>query len=301
MAISASQPIVVPGARTRSRIGTMKIVLLVLALAIVAATIAVWIQAGRWADETAATTAALTASVPRPRPAVSFGALDQLPAPVQRYLRLALQDGQPRAASVRLEQRGRLRTGVESAQWLDFTAVETMAPDVRGFVWDARLRLMPLVHAGIRDSYLNGVGDGRVALFSALTMSADHGSRELNSGELYRLLAEAPWNPTLLLPADDLAWKAIDDRRAAATLSHGGQTATIEFRFNDAGEVASVFAAARPRSYGTTYVETPWEGRFSRYVDRQGLRVPSMGEVGWWVEGRWQSVWQGTVEHLTVE
>jgi hypothetical protein len=300
MAISATHPVVAAAGRPR-RTGTLKAIGLVLVLALVAAAVAVPMQAGRWAADTATTTAALTASVPRTRPAVSLGALDGLPVPVQRYLRIALQDGRPRVASVRIEQRGRLRTGVESPQWLDFTAVETLAPDARGFVWDARLQLMPLVHASIRDSYVGGVGDGRVALFSVVTMSADHGSRELDSGELYRLLAEAPWNPTLLLPADDLTWTAIDDRRAAARLTHGGETATIEFRFNDAGEVASVYAAARPRSYGTTYVDTPWEGRFSRYVDVNGMRVPSRGEVGWWVEGQWHPVWQGTVERVTVE
>lgn len=301
MAISATHPGVASGVRTRPRFGKLKALALVLALVVVAAAIAIPIQAGRWTADTDAMTAALMASVPRTRTAVSFGSLDGLPAPVQRYLRLALPEGRPRAGSVRLEQRGRLRTGVESPQWLDFTATETMAPDVRGFVWDARLRLMPLVDASIRDSYVGGVGDGRIALFSAFTMSADHGSRELNSGELYRLLAEAPWNPSLLLPADDLSWAAIDDRRASATLTHGGQSVTIEFRFNDAGEVASVYAAARPRSYGTTYVDTPWEGRFSRYIDVNGMRVPSRGEVGWWVEGQWHSVWQGTIERVTVE
>jgi hypothetical protein len=103
-----------------------------------------------------------------------------LPEPVRRYLRLALQEGQPRFASVRLEQSGRLRTGVESEQWLDFTAAETIAPEVRGFVWDARMRLAPLVHASIRDAYVGGVADARVALQSAVTMAADHGSHERN-------------------------------------------------------------------------------------------------------------------------
>jgi hypothetical protein len=229
---------------------------------------------------------------------VSLGALDTVPGPVQRYLRLALRDGQPRLSTVTLEQSGRLRTGVESEQWLPFTATEIIAPHARSFVWDARLRLAPLVHVGIRDIYVGGVGDGRVALQSAITMAADRGGHDLNSGDLYRLLAEAPWSPTLLLPSADLTWTAVDDHRAAATLTHGGETVTIEFRFNEAGEVAAVFAAGRPRSYGTTYVPTPWEGRFSRYVMADGMLVPSTGAVGWWVEGRWVPVWEGTVQRF---
>jgi|KBSSwiStaDraftv2_1062776.scaffolds.fasta_scaffold40122_4 hypothetical protein len=302
MAISATERIAVPIAPSRPFIrGKLRVILIGVALAIAAGAIYVPIQARQWTRETAAATSALTAAVPRSLPAVSFEQLATLPPPVARYLRLALQNGQPRVASVRLEQSGRLRTGVESEQWLDFTAEETIAPEARGFVWDARLQLMPFVHAGIRDIYVGGVGDGRVALLSALTMSADRGGHELNSGELYRLLAETPWSPTLLLPSDDLSWKPIDDHRAAATLTHQGETATMEFRFNDAGEVASVYAAERPRAYSTTYVATPWEGRFSRYVTIDGMRVPSTGEVGWWVEGRWLPVWRGTVERFVVE
>jgi len=278
-----------------------RLVLIAVAVVVAAAAIVVPLQASRWTRDVEAATASLGATAPASLPPVSLAALDGLPAPVQRYLRLALHDGQPRVTTVRLEQSGRLRTGVESDQWMPFTAVETIAPEARGFVWDARLRLAPLLHAGIRDIYVDGVGDGRIALLSAITMSADRGSRDLNSGELYRLLAEAPWNPTLLLPSADITWKAIDDRRAAATLTHEGETVTIEFRFNDAGEVTTVYAAERPRSYSTTYVATPWEGRFTRYVTVDGMRVPSSGEVGWWVEGRWQPVWQGTVERFVFE
>jgi len=276
--------------------GKVRAILLALPVVVLAGAIYVPMQARQWARATDAATVALTAAVPPSLPAVSFDGVDALPPPVRRYLRLALQEGRPRFASVRLEQSGRLRTGVESEQWLDFTAAETIAPEVRGFVWDARMRLAPLVHASIRDAYVGGVADARVALQSAVTMAEDHGSHDLNSGDLYRLLAEAPWSPTLLLPGHDLIWKPIDDHRAAATLTHGGETVTIEFRFNEAGEVASVFAAERPRSYGTTYVATPWEGRFSSYTTIDGVRVPSKGEVGWWVEGRWLPVWQGTVQ-----
>jgi hypothetical protein len=301
MAASAVQPIAAPAAPVRPLVrGALRVALVALAVIVAALAILVPLQARRWARETQTATAAVRAAVPASLPRGSLAAVDALPPPVQRYLRLAVRDGQPRVARVTLQQAGRLRTGVESEQWLPFTAEETIAPEARGFVWDARLPLAPFVHAGVRDVYVGGVGDGRVALQSAVTIAADRANHNLNSGDLYRLLAEAPWSPTLLLPGEDLTWAAIDDHRAAATLAHGGETVTIEFRFNDAGEVASVYAAERPRSYGTTYVATPWEGRFGRYITVDGMRVPSTGEVGWWVEGRWLPVWQGTVQRFAV-
>ena len=267
------------------------------AAALVAVAVAVGVVAGgsRWTRGTAEATARLTAAAAAPSRAVAFSDLEGLPAPVQRYLRMALRDGQPRVASVHLQQSGRLRTGVESDQWLDFEATETIVPDARGFVWDARIRLAPLLHAAMRDTYIGGTGSGAVALQSALVLAAESGGHELDAGNLYRLLAEAAWAPTLLLPREGLTWARINDHRALASLTQGGENATVEFRFNDAGEIAGIFAAERPRSYGTTYVGTPWEGRFDRYVTVDGMRVPQGGEVGWWIDDRWVPVWRATV------
>jgi hypothetical protein len=267
----------------------------------VALAIGVLVGAARWAGVTRAATAQLTATAVMPVRAVAFSELEGLPSPVQRYLRMALRDGQPRVASVHLHQSGRLRTGLESDQWLDFEATEIIVPEARGFVWDARIHLAPFLHAAMRDTYIGGTGSGAVALQSALVLSAESGGRELDAGNLYRLLAEAAWAPTLLLPREGLSWARIDDRRALASLTQGGETATVEFRFNDAGEIAAIFAAERPRRYGTTYVGTPWEGRFDRYITVNGMRVPQAGEVGWWVDDRWIPVWQGTVTQFAFD
>jgi hypothetical protein len=298
----ASEAFTGPATVRRRWIGRKtRIAVVTLAVAVAAIAVSVVVGSRSWAHETREVTARITTAPATPVQAVTFAEMQGLPEPVQRYLRLALRDGQPRLAGARLHQSGRLRTGVESAEWLDFTATETIVPEARAFVWDARVRLAPLVHAAVRDAYLNGTGRGDVALQSTFTLSSERGGRELNAGDLYRLLAEAPWAPTLLLPREGLTWARIDGSRALASLSMGGETATMEFRFNDAGEVASVYAAERPRRYGTTYVATAWEGRFSRYVTVNGMRVPQVGEVGWWVEDRWLPVWQGTVQEFAFD
>ena len=303
MSVSIASPALTGQSTTRrwSLGRKARLVAAVAALVIVALGIAVVVGAARWAGETRDMTARITASVPAVTRPVAFSELAGLPEPVQRYLRLVLRDGQPRVARARVQQSGRLRTGVESPQWLDFDASETIAPEARAFVWDARIRLAPLVHAALRDVYLNGEGRGDAALQSAFTLSSERGGHELNAGELYRLLAEAPWAPTLLLPREGLSWAAIDGRRALASLTLGGETATVEFRFNEAGEIAAVYAAERPRRYGTTYVATPWEGRFTRYATVDGMRVPQAGEVGWWVEERWIPVWEGSVRRIAFD
>ena len=39
----------------------------------------------------------------------------------------------------------------------------------------------------------------------------------------------------------------------------------------------------------------------ARYVTVHGMRVPSRGDVGWHLAGRWQPVWEGTVTDLHYE
>lgn len=69
-----------------------------------------------------------------------------------------------------------------------------------GFVWDARVRIAPLLHIHVRDAYADGEGNGAVSLLSAITVAEKRGGTTLNAGELYRYLAEGVWYPTALLP-----------------------------------------------------------------------------------------------------
>jgi hypothetical protein len=259
-----------------------------------------WIATMRWNGETAALERALAASAPAGGVTASDG-IDDLPAPVRRYLRMALPAHHAGIRTVRVRQTGRLRTGLGSERWLDFEARQTVAPAARAFVWDARVRVAPLTHVRVRDRYVAGVGAGQVALQSTLALSDERGGHDLNSGDLFRLLAEAPWCPVLLLPAPDLTWTAIDDRRALAEMRHGGERVSVEFRFDHSDGIVGVFAAARPRQSGGGYVPTPWEGHFGRYETVQGVRIPRTGEVGWWVDGRWTAVWQGSVAEIVFD
>ena len=42
-------------------------------------------------------------------------------------------------------------------------------------------------------------------------------------------------------------------------------------------------------------------GHFAGYIMVDGRRVPSKGEVGWYIAGKWRSVWEGTVTDLRYE
>jgi hypothetical protein len=240
---------------------------------------------------------------PARQPAATFRSesVGGLPEPVARYFRCVLKEGQPVIRVARYKQTGRLRTDLRSRRWLSFEAIQVVTPRSPGFVWDARVHLMAWLDVRVRDAYLLGEGSGQVSLLSAVTVADRRGGRELNSGSLERYLAEAVWYPTALLPAAGVQWSAINQSRALATLTDSGTRVSLEFHFNEAGEITGVSTPGRWRSVKGGFELTPWEGHFRQYEERAGIRIPVEGEVGWYASGQLNLVWQGRLEDLVYE
>lgn len=221
-------------------------------------------------------------------------AIGALPAPVEHYLRRALGKETRPIATAWLKQRGELRMD-RRGRWVPFEAVEVVRPREVAFEWNARVPFGKLLHVRVRDAYRDGQAEARVRLQSLITIAHERNSERLDLGSLYRFLAEAPWYPTALRPSERLRWDAIDDARAVATLTDGRSRVSLEFRFNAFGDVAGIYTASRPRRRRGAYEPAAWEGRFDDYRDQAGLRIPMRSEVGWYEEGRWDSVWKGTI------
>ena len=220
--------------------------------------------------------------------------LGDLPPPVARYLRLALPLRKT-LEQVRLGQVGTLRTDPTADRWMAFEADHLAVPPATGFLWNARIRVAPLLHVRVHDALIDGIGSGQVSLMSAFPVSAATGGLEMNSGSLHRYLAEAVWYPSALLPSSQLQWKPIDATRALATLTDNRVSVSLEFRFADNGEVTGIYTPARWGTFAGGYKQVPWEGHFRDYRERDGVMVPTYGEVGWFIEGAWRAVWKGSV------
>jgi hypothetical protein len=218
-----------------------------------------------------------------------------LPTPVRRYLAHVLRPGQPAIRLAELRQTGLLRTDVDSGRWMRFCATQTVAPPACGFVWSARVSVAPGLHVDVRDALVRGEGTGRVSVMSAIPVARAEASPQMNAGALHRYLAEAVWYPTALRPSTALRWSPIDADRALATLTVSGTSVSLEFRFGADGEATGVHTGARWGRFGGRYEQRPWEGHFGRTVERDGLRVPAEGEVGWYVGDDWRRVWTGRI------
>jgi hypothetical protein len=231
---------------------------------------------------------------------VTLSNLSELPRPVARYFRQALRDKQRMIKTVRMRQTGELRS-TEDEKWSGFKASEVVLPLGPGFVWTADVAMPLGTHVRVIDSYIGGVGSGRVSFLSGLPLSSQSGAAELNSGALHRYLAEAVWYPTALLPQAGVSWSPISDDAALATLTDKETTVSLEFRFNDIGEVTGIYSPGRFGRFRDGYKRLPWEGHFSYYEVRAGMRVPTFAEVGWYDSEEWQPVWKGNLIHVAYE
>jgi hypothetical protein len=227
--------------------------------------------------------------------------LEGLPAPVQRYFRAALTAGQPLVAAVRIEHTGTFNMSADAEQWKPFTSTQRVITRRPGFDWDARVAMMPGLPAHVHDAYVAGEGILHAAVLGLVTVADLKGTGDVAQGELMRWFAESAWYPTALLPSQGVRWEAVDDRSARATMTDGGLTMTLLFRFNDEGLIDTVRAESRGRTVGDKVVPTPWEGRFWSYEVRDGMRVPLEGEVSWMLPEGPKPYWRGRITVLAYE
>lgn len=255
-----------------------------------------------WASGTTELRARLDAARRPPAPARFESAeIDGLPAPVQRYFRLVLQEDQPMVTAVSLTHTGTFNMGEAADNWKPFTSTQRVITQRPGFDWDGRVAMLPGVSVHVHDAYVAGEGILHAAVGGLLTVADLRGTREVAQGELMRFFAEAAWYPTALLPSQGVRWEAVDAQSARATLQDGELTLTLLFRFNAEGLIDTVRAEARGRTVGTAVVPTPWQGRFWNYEVRDGLRVPMQGEVAWLLPEGPRPYWRGTVTRVDYE
>jgi hypothetical protein len=258
--------------------------------------------AWRWAGRTQALLARLDgAQILSPPSRFDAGELEGLPQPVQRFLRAVLKDGQAIIVAAEVEHRGSFNMGQGTDEWKPFVSHQRVVMRRPGFVWDGEVALLPGLPVRVHDAYVAGEGILHPSVMGLFSLLHLQGEGDVARGELMRFFAEASWYPTALLPSQGVRWEAVDDHSARATLTDGALRLTLLFRFGEEGLIESVRAEARGRMVGKDIVMTPWEGRWSHYQERDGMRVPMSGEVAWLTpEGR-KVYWRGTITSLRFE
>lgn len=220
---------------------------------------------------------------------------DDLPAPVERYFAFAMPSRTDRIHTAHIRWTGEFQMRPGSG-WSAFEAEQDFTAFPPGFVWNARIHMMPLVPVRVRDSYMAGQGTMLGRAGGLVTVVNEGGTPEMAASALARWLGEAVWFPTALLPRatrdEGVQWEAIDDTTARATIRDGASEVSADFHFAPTGEITSM-TSLRYRDVNGASVLTPFEGRYRDYARRNGIMIPMSAEVAWLLpEGRF-AYWRG--------
>jgi len=277
----------------------MKTALLVLCVLALLVAALLELASRRWRAATATLVARLDAA-PSPAPIARFAAseLEGLPPPVVRYFRAALREGQPTVRRARLRQRGEFLVKPETNGWAPFEATQEIATRPPGFVWNARIRIAPGLAISVRDGFVDGRGRMIASMLGLIPLVRVEGTPEIAAGALHRYLAEAAWFPTALLPSAGVVWSPLGGTSARATLEVSGTRVWLDFHFGADELVERVYTPERMRDVNGRALPTPWQGRWFDPVERDGMRVPSRGEVEWLLPEGAQPYWRGRVESV---
>lgn len=279
--------------------GTVLVILI--ALAVIAGA-ALLLGRFRWEQETRLLRDRLAAAREPIRPGiVSFRELENLPAPVQRFFHATLRDGQSMVSGVRLRHAGTFNMSEQAEKWRPFRSDQQVVTQRPGFDWNGRIALLPGIEVRVHDAYITGHGLLKAALIGLVPVADVPRSPGMDAGELMRFFAEAAWYPTALLPSQGVRWEAIDDRSARATLGDETLAVTLTFTFSEPGFIDTVEAEARGRMVDGATIPTRWQGRFWNYQERDGMRIPMQGEVGWLLPAGPKPYWRGRVVDVTFE
>jgi hypothetical protein len=250
-----------------------------------------------WQDGSSAMRRALTVSSLTTRHVFRSACLG-VPPPVARYFRRALREGQPYVAAAELVQEGEFFVG---NAWRPFRATQRFTAMSPGFTWDARIQMAPLLPVYVRDSYVAGSASMRGALLGIVPIVNAAGAPELHAAALHRYLAEAIWFPTALLPRGNVMWNAVDNHAGLATLTDRHTSVSLQFTFNDAGDVIEMFARDRFAAVNGRYEPRPWRGRCAKHAEHDGMRVPVECEVEWLLPEGPSPYWRGRLVDIRYE
>lgn len=200
---------------------------------------------------------------------------EDLPTPIERWLRHAIQPGTPLRRRVHVTMHGEIKIG----RWRPFTARQLIAPD--GYLWAADAGRFPMRVQGF-DRYSEGTGQMSWRLLGVVPVVTARGA-DIDRSAAGRLASELLG----LTPAGALApgvvWHPIDDRQAIATVTIDGLDHHVTVSVGDDGAVQTISLPRWADADGggfrlhTFGVICDGERTFG------GYRLPHRIRAGWWL------------------
>lgn len=204
--------------------------------------------------------------------------VENLPPIVQKWMELSGVVGKPKFYSVRLKQKGEMKTK-PNGKWMRFTADQYFNAYNPSFVWVTNVKANALIYMDGRDKLENGQGQMLIKLNSLFPVVNEVGNEKVDSGTMQRYLAEMCWFPTAAL-MDYISWEVLDGNSAKAIMNVNGKEVSGIFNFRDNGQVIS-FKTERYYGGGEDAQLRTWIIEIHDFAIFEGVKIPSKCNVIW--------------------
>lgn len=204
--------------------------------------------------------------------------LNNLPPVVQKWLTHSGVIGKEKINTVRLKQKGEMRTKPDG-KWMAFEATQYFTVNDPAFVWTTDVHMMPLVTLVGRDKFENGQGSMFIKLLSLFKVADVKNTEKVNSATMIRYLSETSWFPAAAL-SDYIKWETVDSLSAKAVMNYNGMVVSGIFRFTENGDMVGFTA---DRYYGTDANARleKWVVETEDWKDFNDIRIPYKSKVTW--------------------
>ena len=209
--------------------------------------------------------------------------IQELPVPVQRWIQNTGMIGKPAIQSAYIKQKALMKMKPEQKDWIPAEAEQYTVMDVPAFIWTVSMNMAPLIKIKGRDKFVDGKGEMLIKMNSLFNVVNEKGER-MDEGTLQRYLGELVWLPSLAL-SPYIAWEAIDNYSAKATMKYNGTSGSGTFYFDEKGDFIK-FIALRYKGNDADAKRYPWILTVDDYAVFEGIKVPSKMKATWKLEER---------------
>lgn len=211
--------------------------------------------------------------------------IENLPYPVQNWLKQSGILDKERVRYVWLTQRAKMKMKPEQENWYDATAEQVFTVDNPGFIWTVKMKMSPIIKIKGRDKFVDGKGEMLIRMNSILNIVNEKGPK-IDEGTIQRFLGEIVWFPSAAL-SPYIKWEAIDSLSAKATMEYMGTKGSGIFYFNEKGDFIK-YSALRYKGNEPDAKRYEWVINVSEHAIMNGVKIPVKMTATWKLdEGEW--------------
>jgi hypothetical protein len=199
--------------------------------------------------------------------------IQQLPAPVQKYIRCTHALNKPKVSSFRVEFSGRIRD-YEKKEWMEFASVQHSFQNAsaRLFFLDATMKSLPVAgyhRYGIGNAFMD------IRLFSLFTVQYESGGA-MDTAETVTFFNDMCVMAPATLIDPRIVWTPVDDLRTDASFTNNGITVSASLYFNAQGELINFVSNDRfARQTDGSMKRLTWSTPLSNYREISGMYLAS--------------------------